>query len=94
MTSHLPAGWTVERLRSASGDPEATALATDRVVSIDMLGQQPVVVQAAFVLAFHELCLVRTTDDDDWYMGALSNDGSIACWASYGSDLDQAIRGL
>ncbi len=44
------------------------------------------------LLAFHELCLVR--DDGGWFMERLDDDGSVICWASYGSDLAEAIRGL
>lgn len=94
MTTGLPDGWTLGRLRSASGDAQATALAPDRLVTVDVPGRQPVVAEPVIVLAFHDLCLVRASGDDDWYMGALAEDGSIACWASYGPDLGQAIRGL
>ncbi|RAG81972.1 hypothetical protein DN069_30090 [Streptacidiphilus pinicola] len=32
--------------------------------------------------------------DDEWFKGRRDADGSLVCWASYGSDLAEAIRGL
>ncbi|MEV6583650.1 hypothetical protein AB0M92_36530 [Streptomyces sp. NPDC051582] len=93
MNSALPAGWTIERVRAGSGDPSAIPLSVDRLVVLEVAGQggyEPL--QPDAILAFHELCLVR--DDGEWYMGQLGADGSVMCWASYGSDLAEAIRGL
>ncbi|MFD5411532.1 hypothetical protein [Streptomyces nojiriensis] len=93
MNSGLPAGWTIERVRALSGDPSAAPLSFDRLVVVEVAGQgdyEPLRPDA--ILAFHELCLVR--DDGEWFMGQLDDDGSVICWASYGSDLAEAIRGL
>jgi pimeloyl-ACP methyl ester carboxylesterase len=50
----------------------------------------PLIVEV--IIAFHDLCLVGA--DGEWFMGSLATDGSVACWASYGSDLGQAIKAL
>ncbi|MFE1787916.1 hypothetical protein ACFW7J_05835 [Streptomyces sp. NPDC059525] len=93
MNSELPAGWTIERVRALSGDPSAISLSFDRLVVLEVAGQgdyEPLRPDA--ILAFHDLCLVR--DDGEWFMGQLDDDGSVICWASYGSDLAEAILGL
>ncbi|KJY30785.1 hypothetical protein [Streptomyces katrae] len=93
MNSELPTGWTIERVRALSGDPSAISLSFDRLVVLEVAGQgdyEPL--RPDVILAFHDLCLVR--DDGEWFMGQLDDDGSVICWASYGSDLDKAIRGL
>ncbi|MHA5047942.1 hypothetical protein [Streptomyces sp. SD15] len=87
----LPAGWTLEEIRKVSGDREATPLDTDRVVmGWPAQGER---LYLEIVLGFHGLCLVKTVNDDDWYMGSLNNDGSVTCWSTYG-DLYEALRGL
>ncbi|WEV25418.1 hypothetical protein OYE22_09590 [Streptomyces sp. 71268] len=95
MNSGLPAGWTIERVRALSGDPSAVSLSSDRlvVVEVEVAGQndyEPL--RPDVTLAFHELCLARV--DDEWFMGQLEDDGAVICWASYGSDLAEAIRSL
>ncbi|MFJ9547852.1 hypothetical protein [Streptomyces erythrochromogenes] len=93
MNSGLPAGWTIERVRALSGDPDATPLDLDRLVVVEVAGQEDYEpLQPDVILAFHGLCLVR--DDGEWFMGQLDADGSVTCWASYGSDLAVAIRSL
>ncbi|MFJ2825918.1 hypothetical protein ACIO7M_33150 [Streptomyces toxytricini] len=80
-------------MRAVSGDPSAAPLSCDRPVVVEATGQddyEPL--QPDVILAFHELCLVR--DGGEWFMGQLDGDGSVICWASYGSDLAEAIRGL
>ncbi len=80
-------------MRALSGDRTATPLSFDRLVVVEVAGQndyEPL--QHDVILAFHELCLVR--DDGEWFMGQLDDDGSVICWASYGSDLAEAIRSL
>ncbi|WP_369148998.1 hypothetical protein [Streptomyces sp. R44] len=93
MNSGLSAGWTIERVRALSGDPSAAPLSFDRLVVVETARQgdyEPL--RPDVILAFHELCLVR--DDGEWFMGQLDDDGSVICWASYGSDLAAAIRSL
>ncbi|MFB7338714.1 hypothetical protein ACFCZ6_01480 [Streptomyces hydrogenans] len=80
-------------MRALSGDPTAAPLSFDRLVVVETAGQddyEPL--RPNVMLAFHELCLVR--DDGEWFMGQLDDDGSVICWASYGSDLAEAIRSL
>jgi hypothetical protein len=91
---HLPAGWTIEDIREVSGDTEAVVLHTDRLVRCADSRGPGEVLRAEFILGFHELCLVKPFDDDDWYIGSLKVDGDIDCWSSYGNDLAEALRGL
>ncbi|MFB7374884.1 hypothetical protein ACFC0D_34160 [Streptomyces sp. NPDC056222] len=93
MNSGLPAGWTIEHVRAFSGDSSAAPLSFDRLVVVETAGQddyEPL--RPDVILAFHELCLVM--HDGEWFMGQLDDDGSVICWASYGSDLAEAIRSL
>lgn len=93
MNSGLPAGWTIERVRALSGDPSAVPLSVDRLVVVEVAGRsdyEPL--RPDVILAFHELCLV--SNDGEWFMGQLEDDGSVICWASYGSDPAEAMRSL
>ncbi|MFF5393457.1 hypothetical protein ACFY5H_35070 [Streptomyces sp. NPDC013012] len=93
MDSGLTAGWTIERVRALSGDPSTAPLSLDRLVVVEVADQSAYeLLRPNVILAFHELCLVR--DDGEWFMGQLDDDGSVICWASYGSDLAEAIRSL
>ncbi|WP_241253672.1 hypothetical protein [Streptomyces sp. W1SF4] len=89
----LPVGWTVERIRALSGDRSAAPLGLDRLVVVEERGRSDYeTLRPEVILAFHDLCLVLA--DGEWFMGQLDTDGSVVCWASYGSDLAEAIRGL
>ncbi|MCX4721590.1 hypothetical protein OG818_38435 [Streptomyces virginiae] len=80
-------------MRAHSGDRSAAPLSCDRHVVVEAAGRgayEPL--HPDVILAFHQLCLVR--DDGEWFMGQLDDDGSVICWASYGSDLAEAIRSL
>jgi hypothetical protein len=91
--SGLPKGWTIDRVRRASGDAEASVLSPDRLVTVeDHDAAVPSPLAAEVIIAFHDLCLVGA--DGEWYMGSLGADGSVACWASYGSELGKAIGAL
>lgn len=80
-------------MRSASGDAAAVLLSPERLVVVEEEGCADYArLLPDVILAFHDLCLVRA--DDDWFMGRLDPDGSVICWASYGSDLAEAINGL
>lgn len=94
VSAGFPEGWTIERVRRVSGDSGATVLSLERRVRVleARSSASYVPLQPGVILSFHDLCLVRA--DDDWYMGLLGADGSIDCWASYGPDLQEAIRGL
>ncbi|MFE3458197.1 hypothetical protein ACFXKD_11675 [Nocardiopsis aegyptia] len=93
MDSHLPPGWTIERVRAHSGVADAHLLSTDRLVVLDDLDQRDyTTLRPGALIAFGRLCLVW--DGDEWLMGDLDEDGSVICWGSYGSDLAEAIRNL
>jgi hypothetical protein len=94
VTTDLPDGWTLDRIRSLSGDTAATLLSLKRLVVVELplcCGYETL--PANLIISFHDLCLVRAKDDD-WYMGQLNSDGSVICWASYGTDHGEAIRSL
>ncbi|MEV8527485.1 hypothetical protein AB0451_25595 [Streptomyces sp. NPDC052000] len=91
--ARLPPGWTLEQIRDVSGDREAVALDPNRAVKWVAVRGSHEMPHPEFVLGFHDLCLVKPVDDDDWYMGSLYDDGSIDCWTAYG-DLYEALRGL
>ncbi|WP_030813407.1 hypothetical protein [Streptomyces sp. NRRL S-337] len=93
MGAPLPAGWTLEAIRHVSGDREAVALAVDRSVEWVAGPDDRERIQPEIILGFHELCLVKPVDDEDWYMGSLTDEGSVDCWSAYG-DLHEALRGL
>ncbi|MBV1849068.1 hypothetical protein [Catellatospora tritici] len=93
MDSELPDGWSLERIRQVSGAEDAVALSTDRPVSYREPGSDDVPLQPDLALGFDGLCLVRV-DGDGWYMGSVLADGSVVCWARYGDDLYEALRGL
>lgn len=68
-------------------------LSTDRIVLVEVDGRgDHERLRPDVILAFHELCLL--SHDGEWFMGQLGDDGSVLCWASYGSDLAEALRGL
>ncbi len=93
MTSPLPTGWTIERIRTLSQDRSAAALSLDRFVVVEDSGQgEYTTLRPEVILGFHDLCLVL--EDGEWFMGQLDTDGSVACWACYGSDMAEAIRNL
>ncbi|MGW3516269.1 hypothetical protein [Streptomyces hydrogenans] len=91
----LPDGWTIERVRRAADDPEATLLTLDRQVVVeDRDRRDHVSLRPDTILGFpaFDLSLVRV--GDDWYMGQLETDGSVLCRAIYGTDLGAVIRGM
>ncbi|WP_181384341.1 hypothetical protein [Streptomyces sp. NWU49] len=91
--AQLPSGWTLQQIRDVSGDREAVALDPDRAVKWVACAGAHEVLHPEIILGFHDLCLVKPVDDDDWYMGSLYDDGSIDCWSAY-DDLHEALRGL
>lgn len=91
--AQLPSPWTLQQVRDVSGDQEAVALDTDRAARWVAGPGAPEILHPEIVLGFHGLCLVKSVDDDDWYMGSLHEDGSIDCWTAY-DDLYEALRGL
>ncbi|MEU9080381.1 hypothetical protein ACFYUY_26455 [Kitasatospora sp. NPDC004745] len=93
MHTDLPHGWTIERVRSASGDAAAELLPLERLVVLEEHGAADYEVLAPdVILSFHGLCLARAAGE--WFMGELDGDGSLVCWSSYGPDLGEAVRAL
>ena len=93
MNAGLPEGWTIDRVRRVSGDSEAAVLSVERSVVVsagDNASYTPL--QPDTIISFHGLCLARA--DDEWFMRDLEANGSVTCWACYGSDLERAIQSL
>ena len=99
MEQSLPEGWTLQRVREVAQDPQARFETAAVRVVIETFPHGHTVdveldpVEASVILCFHDLALVRPVDDDDWYMGQRVGE-EIRCWASYGPDLEAAIRAL
>lgn len=99
MEEALPDGWTLDRVREVAKDSAAKFESDDVRVLIESYphGNNVEVelepVEASVILRFHDLALVRPKGEDDWYMGQRLGQ-EIRCWASYGPDLEAAIRGL
>lgn len=91
--AQLPAGWTLQQIRDVSGDQGAVVLDPDRPVKWVVSDGADEVMRPEIVLGFHGLCLVKSVDDGDWYMGSLYDDGSIDCWAGC-ANLYEGLRGL
>lgn len=76
-----------------SGDVKADLLSLERLLVVEQYGSADYDdLQPDVIPSFHDRCLARA--DDDWFMGQFDADGSVICWASYGPDLAEAIRGL
>ncbi|MGW4996591.1 hypothetical protein ACWEP8_02905 [Streptomyces hydrogenans] len=91
----LPDGWTIERVRRASEDPEAAVLTLDRLVVVeDRDGRDYESLRPDTILGLPTFNMALVRVGDDWYMGQLETDGSVLCWAIYGTDLGLVIRGL
>jgi hypothetical protein len=92
----LPGDWDLERIRTVSGWPDARLLDPgEHFVVLDLPGASDYEeMNPEVIINFTDLCLLRESGDEDWYMGHLGKDGSIVCWASYGNDLGEALRAL
>jgi hypothetical protein len=88
-----PDGWDIERIRARAGC-DVEVLSCDRRVVLDIPEHGAQSLKAEWILSFGGLCLVRSIEAPDWYMGLLDRDGSITCWGSYGTELGEAIDGL
>jgi hypothetical protein len=97
----LPDGWTIERVMAVAQGP-AEVVPTDGPVIVDdvepgaerliVVGTSPLPPRC--ILKFVDLYLVQDDKDGWWYMGMARPDGVIHCWAGYGDDLEEAIKGL
>ncbi|WP_454042444.1 hypothetical protein [Cellulosimicrobium sp. Marseille-Q8652] len=91
MTTNLGQGWTIERVRTHSGDANAEELSLVRHAYLDD-GNDLVPLIPRAIVQVGGLILVR--HDDNWYMGELADDGTAICWSAYASDLGEAIDAL
>jgi len=91
VTTDLGEGWTIERVRTHSGDASAEELSLDRRAYLDS-GNDLVPLIPRAIVQVGGLILVR--HDDDWYMGELAGDGTAICWGAYAADLGEAINAL
>jgi hypothetical protein len=97
----LPDGWTIERVTSVA-QGHAEMVSTEVPVILDefepgveqlrKVGTSPLPPRC--ILKFVDLYLVQDDDNGCWYMGMARPDGVIHCWAGYGDDLGEAIKGL
>ncbi|WP_084000243.1 hypothetical protein [Actinomadura kijaniata] len=98
MATSLPMGWTIEEVRIVSGDASAAVSPTKPpVLSLESTAGQPTYEPVSpdlvgTILQFHDLYLVSI--EGEWNMGTRNPDGAIACWASYGTNFREALRGL
>ncbi|MCP3878163.1 MAG: hypothetical protein GY701_07195 [Sulfitobacter sp.] len=88
----LPEGWTLERIKDM-GIP-APAIVTRPVTVLSDRVDGPVELAAVVILDLGGYCLVLTDDSDGWHMGQWTDADMIACWGSYGPDLEYAINSL
>lgn len=89
----LPPGWSLERIRTIEPQSEMLDVSSHDVFVLE--GQDLQAVDARCIISFAGLCLVNPRDQEVWLMGELdTSDGSIVCWAEYGSDLAWAIKAL
>ena len=91
MTTNLGQGWTIERVRTHSGDANAEEHSLVRDANLDD-GDDLVPLIPRAIVQVGGLILVR--HDDNWYMGELADDGTVICWSAYASDLGEAINAL
>lgn len=91
MNEGLPSGWDIDRVRSM-GLPEARLLDSGTPVMVEVNGgHQPLTPRVA-IYCDGDYYLVLD-DDGLWYVGH-EVEGTVVCWASYGSDLEVAIQAL
>lgn len=99
----LPDGWTIERVREVAQGPAELVADTgiraivDHFVCSDegkLVRGGTVNLTPTCVVDFSGLFLVQDADDREWYMGQANDESVIHCWASYGNDFEEAIKGL
>jgi hypothetical protein len=94
VASRMPAGWDLDRIRACSGDQDAEVLDTDWSITADPSTLDAGPLRAVAVFGFHDLVVVRLSDDDDWHMGDLDRTtATIHLWSTYNA-FEDALRGL
>ena len=99
MNASLPEGWTLARVREVSQSATVEVLSTTVPVVMhpyrhgNDVEAEPERLTPEVILSFGGLVLVKPRDEHDWYMGQVHGT-EIVCWASYGPDLEEAIRAL
>jgi hypothetical protein len=89
-----PEDWTPERVREAGQLRDVprllnptTAVTIETVTGIRRVDCSVLIDCGGLVLAFDPV-------HADWMMGQQADDGTVRCWASYGTDLDAALKSL
>lgn len=91
MTTNLGEGWTIERVRTHSGDAAAEELPLERSAFLDE-GHGLIPLTPRAMVKVGGLILVR--HNDDWYTGDLDDEGTVVCWSAYAPDLGSAIDAM
>ena len=88
----LPAGWSLERIKDMGiVAPEFVT----RSVTVMEYGVDDVFeLSPRVILDLGGTCLVFSGNGEDWHMGQWDDANTIACWGSYGTDLEYPINGL
>lgn len=89
-----PDGWTPARLRQVGQLQEEPHLLdpTTPVTIGTGSGVRPIT--CSVIIDCGGLVLALDPIHGDWMMGQQRDDGTVACWASYGTDLEFALRSL
>lgn len=88
----LPDGWTLERIKDMG---IAAPVIVTRSVTVMECGVDDVFELAPrVVLDRGGICLALNDESGDWHMGQWDDANTIACWGSYGTDLEYAINAL
>ncbi|TKK88581.1 hypothetical protein FDA94_12965 [Herbidospora galbida] len=82
----LPDGWTLARVAQVAMAEDAALMPLHTPVLLDGTPVQP-----SLIIQVGGLCVVR---EDGYLVGGMDDSGVISCWASYGDDLADVLRGL
>ena len=88
----LPAGWSLERIKDMG--IAAPELVTRSVTVMENGVDEMVELSARVIVDLGGMCLVLCDNEEDWHMGQWADRDTIACWGSYGTDLEYAINAL
>ncbi|WP_157520665.1 hypothetical protein [Herbidospora daliensis] len=82
----LPEGWTLARVAEVAVAEDAVLLPLDTPVLLDGAPVRP-----SLIIMVGGRYVVR---DGEYLVGEMDGSGVISCWASYGDDLADVLRGL